>query len=118
MNVEVLDQRPLPLEVLTPAQRITRVEVLQGAFLVIPGVGDVVGPSIAVDSDFVQFDGTTGRLIKDGGLSRDIDGTLAADSDLKIPSQKAVKTYVDNAIAGTGTGDVHGPAISVDNDFV
>lgn len=30
----------------------------------------------------------------------DIDGTLAANSDTKIPSQKATKTYVDTAVTG------------------
>jgi hypothetical protein len=30
----------------------------------------------------------------------DTDGTLAADSDTRIPSQKAVKTYVDSATSG------------------
>jgi hypothetical protein len=64
------------------------------------GSGDVVGPGSATDSDFAQFDTTTGKLIKDGGLSRDTDGTLAANSDSKIPSQKAVKTYVDGKVAG------------------
>jgi hypothetical protein len=59
------------------------------------GTGNVVGPASAVDSDFAQFDGTTGKLIKDGGLSLTTDGTLAADSDSLIPSEKAVKTYVD-----------------------
>jgi hypothetical protein len=58
------------------------------------GTGDVAGPSSATNLDFVQFDGTTGKLIKDGGLALDTDGTLAANSDSKIPSQKAVKTYV------------------------
>lgn len=64
------------------------------------GSGDVVGPGSATDLDFVQFDGTTGKLVKDGGLARDIDGTFAANSDSKIASQKAVKTYVDTALAG------------------
>lgn len=31
------------------------------------GSGDVVGPASAVDGDAVLFDGTTGKLIKDGG---------------------------------------------------
>lgn len=31
------------------------------------GTGDVVGPSGAVDDDIAVFDGTTGKLIKDGG---------------------------------------------------
>lgn len=34
----------------------------------------------------------------------DTDGTLAANSDAKVPSQKAVKTYVDTEIAGVGGG--------------
>lgn len=35
-----------------------------------------------------------------GLLTRDTDGTLAANSDSKIATQKAVKTYVDAAVAG------------------
>jgi hypothetical protein len=31
------------------------------------------------------------------GVPIDVDSTLAADSDLLVPSQKAIKTYVDNA---------------------
>jgi hypothetical protein len=62
--------------------------------------GSVTGPLSAVDSDFVQFDGTTGILVKDGGLSLDTDDTLAADSDSRIPSQQAVKGYVDAEVAG------------------
>lgn len=33
----------------------------------------------------------------------DVDGTLAADSDTKVPSQKAVKTYVDANAGGSQT---------------
>lgn len=33
------------------------------------GSGDVVGPASAVDSRVVMFDGTTGKLIKDSGLT-------------------------------------------------
>lgn len=33
------------------------------------GSGDVVGPASAVDSDVVEFDGTTGKLVKDGTLT-------------------------------------------------
>jgi len=35
-------------------------------------------------------------------LGMDVDGTLAADSDTKFPSQKAVKTYVDTATTALG----------------
>ncbi len=31
------------------------------------GVGDVVGPTGAVDGDIALFDGVTGKLLKDGG---------------------------------------------------
>jgi hypothetical protein len=57
--------------------------------------GLVTGPGSAVDEQFALFDGTTGKILKDSGLSFDTDDTLAADSDLVIPSQKAVKAYVD-----------------------
>jgi len=90
-----------------------------------PGTGDVVGPASAVDSNFAAFNTTTGKLIKDSGskasdfataaqgakadtavqpaglsgyellANKDTDGTLAANSDTKYPSQKAVKTYAD-----------------------
>lgn len=64
-------------------------------------LGDVAGPAGATADDFAQFNGTTGKSIKDGGLARDTDGTFAANSDSKIPSQKAVKTYADAADAAT-----------------
>ena len=43
-------------------------------------------------------------------LGLDTDGTLAANSDAKVPSQKAVKTYVD-AHAGDGSGGGAAPAL-------
>jgi hypothetical protein len=51
----------------------------------------VVGPGTAADGRFAQFDGTSGALIKDGGVSLDTDLTMAANSDSRVPSQKAVK---------------------------
>lgn len=62
--------------------------------------GDVVGPASATDGHFVLFDLTTGKLVKDGGLSLDTDGTLAANSDSKIASQKAVVSYVATQLDG------------------
>lgn len=44
----------------------------------------------------------------------DTDVSLTANSDTKVPSQKAVKAYVA-ANAGGGSGDVTGPSSSVDN---
>ena len=31
--------------------------------------GNVIGPALSIDSNIVEFDGVTGKLIKDGGLS-------------------------------------------------
>lgn len=33
------------------------------------GTGDVVGPAVSVDGRIVEFDGTTGKLLKDGGVA-------------------------------------------------
>lgn len=56
--------------------------------------GAVVGPTTSVSGDFATFSGTSGKVVQDSGLSLDIDGTMAANSDSKLPSQKAVRTYV------------------------
>jgi len=56
------------------------------------GVGDFVGPSGATGNNFVIYDGGTGKLAKDLGLSLSVDGTFAANSDALIPSEKAVRT--------------------------
>jgi hypothetical protein len=55
--------------------------------------GAVTGPASSTASDFATFSGTTGKVIQDSGVSLDTDVTLAANSDTKIASQKAVKAY-------------------------
>lgn len=62
-------------------------------------IRDIIGTALA--------NGTAISItVNDGGDSitintvLDTDGTLAANSDTVIPSQKAVKTYVDSAITG------------------
>jgi hypothetical protein len=68
------------------------------------GTGDVVGPGSATDAHIPQFDGTTGKLLKDG-LALDTDGTLAANSDTRLASQKAIKTYVDAEASARASAD-------------
>lgn len=51
--------------------------------------------------DFVKIN--TDNTMVDSGLALDIDGTLAADSDVKIPSQKAVKAYADTSLTNLTT---------------
>lgn len=55
--------------------------------------GAVVGPASAVSANFATFSGTSGKIVQDSGYSFDTDGTLAANSATRIPSQSAVKTY-------------------------
>jgi len=72
------------------------------------GSGDVVGPASATDSDLAQFDGTTGKLLKDGLAVVTTLGSPGADTN--IPTEAAVRS----AITGAGGGDVSGPASSTD----
>src|SRR5579862_390844 len=61
------------------------------------------GPGTAVSGDFAMFDGASGTLLKDGGLSLDIDAGMAADSDSRIPSQKAVRSQIGGKRLSTDT---------------
>jgi hypothetical protein len=67
--------------------------------------GAVVGPSSATDGNFAFFNGVTGKIIKDSSIALDTDGTLAANSDAKVASQKATKTYVDTQVGTHGVKD-------------
>lgn len=51
------------------------------------GTGDVVGPASAVDDQIATFDGTTGKLIQDGGskISDVITAAVAASGDVDGP---------------------------------
>lgn len=55
--------------------------------------GAVTGPASSTSANFATFSGTTGKVIQDGGVALDTDVSLTADSDAKVPSQKAVKAY-------------------------
>jgi hypothetical protein len=57
--------------------------------------GDFTGPGSSTADHLVTFADGTGKVGKDSGLSLDTDTALGANSDSKIPSQKAVKTYAD-----------------------
>lgn len=67
-------------------------------------IGNAVsGPASAVGGNFALFDGTSGKLIKDGLLALDTDATMAANSDARIPSQKAVKAQIGGQLLSTDT---------------
>ena len=61
-----------------------------------PGGGDVVGPASSTDNDIVVFDGITGKLIKDTGISSispTFTGTVTAGTGLSVTTGDA--TIVD-----------------------
>lgn len=62
---------------------------------------DVIGPITSTDNYVVLWNGTNGTTLKNGTAQISIDGTFLADSDAKLPTEKAIKTYIDS-----GRGDV------------
>lgn len=102
------------------------------------GTGDVSGPGSSVDNTLVRWNGVAGTNIQGSGVvlsdtdalsavasitldlgatidEFSVDGTLAGNSDTAVPTEKAVKTYVDAAVGG---GGVNGPGSSTDNAIV
>lgn len=55
--------------------------------------GAVIGPAAATSANLARYSGATGKVIDDSGVAVSIDGTFAANSDAKLPSEKAVKTF-------------------------
>lgn len=103
------------------------------------GSGDVVGPASSVNNRVVFFDGTTGKLIKDSGIT--LSGSNTGDQTLPIDTTLTFTDNTDNNastskhgflkklsnVAGeymngqgnwvtpAGSGDVTGPASSTNN---
>ncbi len=74
---------------------------------------DVSGASATADWDVIDNTEAADILrLADILTAADLGGAAAADD--KVPSQKAVKTYVDNAIASVGGGE---PKIKVDKSL-
>lgn len=71
------------------------------------GSGDVSGPSSAADNAVALFDGTTGKLIKNSGITIVDEDDMSSNSATKLPTQQSVKAYVD-----ANAGD---PPITVDD---
>ncbi len=65
-------------------------------------VSDVADSPTADNIATVDVDGN----VIDGGKVFDTDGTLSGNSDLSISTEKAVKTYVDNAIGSIVSYDI------------
>lgn len=74
-------------------------------------VRGIVEEATLAEIDANTAEGATGArlFINPSTLGKSVDGTFTDNSDEKISSQKAIKTYVDNA---TGAGSIAGAIVS------
>ncbi|WJI52579.1 hypothetical protein NLY44_07895 [Mesorhizobium sp. C089B] len=56
--------------------------------------GAAIGPASSVSGNITTFSGTSGKIIQDSGVAVSIDGTMAANVDTKLPTEKAIRTYL------------------------
>ena len=90
--------------------------------ITVGGLGNVVGPAVAVDGNLAAYDGTTGKLIKDSLTSKvalealinarlALDGWFGAGSDGDLTSAAGVTTLTKpthyNDVTLTGTAQIH-----------
>jgi lysophospholipase L1-like esterase len=61
--------------------------------------GVVSGPASSVAGRIATFSGTTGKVLQDSGKTHSTDGTLKENSDEKIPTERAIRAYVDSNLA-------------------
>lgn len=64
------------------------------------GTGDVTGPGSSTSGNLASFSGTSGKILQDSGVAPSTDATLASNSNTKLPTEQAVKGYVDAKVAG------------------
>lgn len=60
------------------------------------GTGDMNWPSSSIDEEILIADWLTGKLAKWSGKNLSTDWTFTSNSDNKVPTEKAIKTFVDN----------------------
>jgi hypothetical protein len=56
--------------------------------------GAVVGPASSTAGSIPTFSGTTGKVLQDSAVVISTDGTMAANSNTKIPTEAAIRTYL------------------------
>ena len=82
--------------------------------------GAVVGPASSTSGNIATFSGTGGKTIADSGVAPSTDGAMTANSDAKLPTEKAVRSYVATQIPAatnfvdreTPTGLVNGSNVT------
>jgi hypothetical protein len=78
------------------------------------GVGDVVGPASATNNAVPQYDGTTGKLLKNGpSIGTAANNLVQLDGSAKLPAVDG--SQLTNLATATGVGDVVGPASATAN---
>lgn len=80
------------------------------------GSGDVTGPASSVANNIVLFDGTSGKLIKDGGKSLP-SGSVVGTTDTQTLSSKRVNPRAVSAGSTSGNLTPDGDATDVFNAF-
>lgn len=72
-----------------------------------PGSGDVVGPASSTDNDIAVFDGVTGKLIKDGGVTLPTtDGQLIIGDTGTDPSLGTITPPAAGVTVTNGAGTI------------
>jgi hypothetical protein len=56
--------------------------------------GAVTGPASSTGGNLPTFNGTTGKVVQDSGVSISTDGTLATNNNTKVPTEGAIRTYL------------------------
>ena len=121
----VVNQKPLIYRVYYDTAAANKVYVGTGtAWLAVTasppaGGGDVVGPAVAVNGDIALFDGVTGKLIKDSGLTPGVaitspNGTITIggtrtnptlDAEIAVDANDNVFSFTIGALASNTTGN-------------
>lgn len=78
------------------AATLAAAEAYTDAAVVGLGTGDVHGPASSTGDDFAQFNGTTGKIIKDGGFKPSSFDTAGAAAAALVTAE----AYTDTSIAG------------------
>ncbi len=76
-----------------------------GSATSLAGADDILDVQLKTNADAISTNttnisqNTSNIALKENAANKSTDGTLVSESDLKFPTEKAVKTYVDNTVA-------------------